>query len=74
LPQETTPPVPTGQETGWVSELVWTQRLEENPSSISDAVLDDSVNNYFKMAVSVSNSILLKKCIDFVFIFTFVFK
>jgi hypothetical protein len=23
------PPVPIVQETGWVSELVWTQRLEE---------------------------------------------
>jgi hypothetical protein len=23
------PPVPTGQEAGWTSELVWTQRLEE---------------------------------------------
>jgi hypothetical protein len=23
------PPVPIGQEAGWASELVWTQRLEE---------------------------------------------
>jgi hypothetical protein len=25
------PPVPIGQETGWASEPVWTQRIEENP-------------------------------------------
>jgi hypothetical protein len=25
------PPVPTGQGAGWASELVWTQRLQENP-------------------------------------------
>jgi hypothetical protein len=24
------PPVPIGYEAGWASELVWTQRLEEN--------------------------------------------
>jgi hypothetical protein len=28
-PREKTPPVPTGQEAGWASELAWTQRLEE---------------------------------------------
>jgi hypothetical protein len=25
------PPVPTGQEAGWAPELLWTQRIEENP-------------------------------------------
>jgi hypothetical protein len=28
-PEEMTPPVPIGYESGWASELVWTQRLEE---------------------------------------------
>jgi hypothetical protein len=25
------PPVPIVQEAGWAPELIWTQRLEENP-------------------------------------------
>jgi hypothetical protein len=29
LPPWKGPPVPIGQEAGWASELVWTQRLEE---------------------------------------------
>jgi hypothetical protein len=29
LPPAKGPPVPIGQEAGWASELVWTQRLEE---------------------------------------------
>jgi hypothetical protein len=28
-PGERTPPVPIGQEVGWASELVWTDRLQE---------------------------------------------
>jgi hypothetical protein len=31
------PPVPTGQEAGWDSELVWTRRLEEkSKASVRD--------------------------------------
>jgi hypothetical protein len=29
LPLEKGPPVPNGEEVGWASELVWTQKLEE---------------------------------------------
>jgi hypothetical protein len=33
------PTVPIGQETGWSSEPVWTQRLQENPfASVGDRV------------------------------------
>jgi hypothetical protein len=31
-------PVPIGQESGWVSELVWTQRLEEKEKVLASAV------------------------------------
>jgi hypothetical protein len=34
-PGRALPPVPLGQEAGWASELVWTQRLEEK--SVSSA-------------------------------------
>jgi hypothetical protein len=35
LPAGKGPLVPTGQEAGWAPEPVWTQRLEENPLSLS---------------------------------------
>jgi hypothetical protein len=46
------PPVPTGQEAGWVPELVWTQRLEENSSCLcwgsnSDHPVVQSVVRYY---------------------------
>jgi hypothetical protein len=33
LPPRKEPPVPIGQEAGWDSEPVWTQRLEEKSSA-----------------------------------------
>jgi hypothetical protein len=34
-PGRVLPPVPIGQEAGWASEVVWTQRIEEK-SFVSD--------------------------------------
>jgi hypothetical protein len=40
LPLGKGPMVPIGQEAGWAPELVWTQRLEENPlASAEDQTL-----------------------------------
>jgi hypothetical protein len=46
------PPLPTGQEAGWVPELFWTQRLEENSSCLcwganSDHPVVQSVVRYY---------------------------
>jgi hypothetical protein len=48
-PRGKDPPIPTGQEAGWASELVWTQRLEEKSSvSVRDRtpVVQSVVQHY----------------------------
>jgi hypothetical protein len=49
LPPGKEPPVPIGQEAGWVPEPVWTQRLEEKSSaSVGDRtpVVQSVVRHY----------------------------
>jgi hypothetical protein len=49
LPPGEGPPVPIGQEAGWASEPVWTQRLEEKSSaSVGDRtpVVQSVVRHY----------------------------
>jgi hypothetical protein len=49
LPPGKGPPVPIGQEVGWAPEPVWTQRLDEKPSSsVGDRTpVDQSVVSHY---------------------------
>jgi hypothetical protein len=57
LPPGKGPPVPIGQEPGWASEPVWTQRLEEKffaPAGDRTPVVQSVVRHYTGAAESVA--------------------
>jgi hypothetical protein len=61
------PPVPTGQEAGWTSESVWTQRLEEKSfclcrgSSLDRTVVHPLVRHYTAWATRFTEFWRLRK-------------